>query len=455
VAKLASLAAGLASAAILVQSCSPTSTGQHSIASENRLETALTTVTGGAPAWLRSFYAERDFTPLWTQDGSLSPAGKQLIAMFRRSGDDGLDPAAYLKTADAAGNYRASSAHLEIALSLALADYLRDLTRAPPGFFYVDGEVPRRGADIGQLLRAIGHGMPPDRALTKVAPPNPIYLGLKNALIDHRTAVADERTREWIERERTILRNMDRSRALPAMAEGRFLLVDVADARLFMIEDGKTVDEMRVIVGKREEQTPDMAGQLRFTVMNPYWNLPPDLIARRAQRVLVAGPGVIAAERLELLSDWGDVPRRLQADQIDWHAVADGRRKLRVRQLPGRHNMMGRIKFMLPNPLGIYLHDTPLKDLFGRADRRLSSGCVRLEDADRLARWLFRGQAPETGTTPERQVKLPHPVPVYMVYLTAMPDQETISFRADGYGRDTPLYVRRTSVETAGAEPSR
>jgi murein L,D-transpeptidase YcbB/YkuD len=82
---------------------------------------------------------------------------------------------------------------------------------------------------------------------------------------------------------------------------------------------------------------------------------------------------------------------------------------------------MGSVKFMMPNRLGIYLHDTPDKSLFARADRRLSSGCVRVADAGRLERWLFAGRAPTPSGTPEERAYLPRPVPVYITYLTGPP----------------------------------
>jgi murein L,D-transpeptidase YcbB/YkuD len=88
---------------------------------------------------------------------------------------------------------------------------------------------------------------------------------------------------------------------------------------------------------------------------------------------------------MELLSDWSDGARVISAAQVNWKAVASGKTSLRMRQRPGGSNVMGAMKFMLPNRLGIYLHDFPDKSLFARSDRRISSGCVRLEDAPRLA----------------------------------------------------------------------
>ena len=118
-----------------------------------------------------------------------------------------------------------------------------------------------------------------------------------------------------------------------------------------------------------------------------------------------------------------------------------------MRQRPGGSNVMGAMKFMLPNRLGIYLHDFPDKSLFARDDRRLSSGCVRLADAPRLARFLFGGAAPRpAGPAPEQRVDLPAPVPVYITYLTVLPDPARgVAMQRDVYARDG----RRTSRRAA------
>jgi murein L,D-transpeptidase YcbB/YkuD len=111
--------------------------------------------------------------------------------------------------------------------------------------------------------------------------------------------------------------------------------------------------------------------------------------------------------------------------------------------------MMGAIKFMMPNDIGIYLHDTPFRELFARADRRLSSGCVRLEDAPRLARWLYRGRAARPTGAPEQRVDLPEAVPVYISYLTALPSRGSVVFVADAYHRDALLLAQLARVESA------
>ena len=107
-----------------------------------------------------------------------------------------------------------------------------------------------------------------------------------------------------------------------------------------------------------------------------------------------------------------------------------------MRQLPGPSNAMGKIKFYFANGEGIYLHDTPNKDLFAKADRTLSNGCVRLEDAPRLARFLMGGMPKGGEGSPEQIVKLDKGVPVFVTYLTVAETGGQLNYTADVYGRD-------------------
>jgi murein L,D-transpeptidase YcbB/YkuD len=139
---------------------------------------------------------------------------------------------------------------------------------------------------------------------------------------------------------------------------------------------------------------------------------------------------------------------------VNWRAVAAGKKDIRVRQLPGPGNMMGQVKFMFPNELGVYLHDSPLRDLFGGDERLASAGCVRLEDATRLATWLLDESVVAEGEEPgppETRVDLPSPVPVYLVYFTAAPTSQGLSLRKDIYGRDPALIAQLEGGSTASA----
>jgi murein L,D-transpeptidase YcbB/YkuD len=388
---------------------------------------------------------------LWIRGNTIGPEAERALELLVTAELDGLDPDDYRPRSVAealdrgleSGNPKAL-ARAELLLSRSLAAYMRDMrARRAEGMVYVDRVLAPEPLSMRAALEAMA-GAPSLQAwVDNLGWMHPIYGQLRAGLAAQEADSPFRRvsaTPGWAGPEggRLIRLNMERARALPADPGERYLLVDAAAARLYMYQDGRVVDSMKVIVGKPSEQTPIMAGLIRYAMTNPYWNLPPDLARRRvAEGVLKDGPKFLKAKRYEVLSSWADGAKPVDPSTVDWRAVASGATELPVRQLPGKDNAMGRVKFMFPNELGIYLHDTPEKNLFAKADRRFSSGCVRVEDAARLAKWLFRKPLAIKPGAPEQRADLPQPVPVYITYLTAAPEGKTIAFRSDVYGRDS------------------
>lgn len=244
--------------------------------------------------------------------------------------------------------------------------------------------------------------------------------------------------------ERVLMINMERARRLPAPGEvKRHIVVDAGSATVSMYENGALVDSMRAIVGANETQTPMMAALIRYANVNPYWNVPESLNREMvAPRVLEHGLNYLSERNYEVFAGWSSDAPQLNPADVDWQAVKDGKVELRIGRRPGPGNSMGDIKFMMPNALGIYLHDTPDKTVFSKNDRWISNGCVRLEDAHRLATWLF-GAMP-TGRDPgvEERVDLRNPVPVFVTYLTVAATGDNVVFREDRYQRDATVLAR-------------
>lgn len=244
--------------------------------------------------------------------------------------------------------------------------------------------------------------------------------------------------------QQVLMINMERARRLPAPGElKRHIIVDAGAATVSMYEHGVMVDSMRAAVGTPESQTPMMAALIRYAVVNPYWNVPPDLIVKSvAPRVVEQGLSYLSERKYEVFAGWTEGAPQLDPATVDWQAVKDGKLTLRVRRGPGAGNSMGDIKFMMPNALGIYLHDTHDRSVFSKEARWISNGCVRVEDAQRLATWLF-GTMP-AGQQPgiEERADLRDPVPVFLTYLTAQVTEDGIRFRPDPYGRDSAVLDR-------------
>jgi len=240
-----------------------------------------------------------------------------------------------------------------------------------------------------------------------------------------------------------VFASLDRVRDIPP--QGRYVIVDTAGARLYMIEDGRIADSMKVIVGKSDPstQTPMIASTIYYATLNPYWHVSSDMVRSIiARNVLDQGLGYLRTRGYQVFSAEGS-DQLLDPAKVDWRAVAAGQETVRVRQLPGPANSMGRIKVPFPNSSDLYLHDTPNKDLFAQDDRNLSHGCIRLQDAERLGRWLMGRDPQAASRVPEQNVLLPSPVPIYVTYLTAQVNDGQISFLDDIYGRDTQVAALR------------
>lgn len=239
--------------------------------------------------------------------------------------------------------------------------------------------------------------------------------------------------------ERRIAINMERAHRLPPTGKfDRYVVVDSGAAEAYLFDHDRVADGMRVVVGSPKTKTPMMALILRDAKANPYWNVPPELIrSLTAKRIQQQGLSYLKDFHYEVLSDWSGNGQPVDPKSVNWKAIASGSKKptVLVRQLPGPWNSMGEMKFEMPNDYGIYLHDTPHKELFGKADRWVSNGCIRLADYKRFATWIFGG-VPQPSTSREETFRVPNPVPVYLTYLTVVSKGNGLVFRDDPYGFD-------------------
>lgn len=404
---------------------------------------------------LRGFYATRGNRPLWVAANGSAPAARLLLSQLETAQNDRIRPgkvkASALASAldQARGGTLQAVAKAEIAASKSYVAYVKALRSGKRAPMIYESEALRPAVPTAtSALETAARAASLDSYVRTMAWMHPLYAPLRKALDDDGLSPA---------RREQIALNLDRLRAIPANPAGRYVLVDTASARLWMYQNGRPAGTMRVVVGKPEEdmQTPTMAGYIRYAVVNPYWNVPPDLVRSRvAWNVNTKGPSYLGNSGYQVLSDWTEQARPIDPARIDWRAVEAGEGTApRVRQLPGGSNFMGTVKFMFPNEQGIYLHDTPDKDLLRKDARQFSSGCVRLEDAQRLGRWLMNRPLPRRPRgDPEQQLTLPELVPVYITYLTAMPESGRVVFRDDVYARDRLGDARLARNDRNGAD---
>lgn len=405
------------------------------------LRPPLASQTGVNPQ-LVAFYRDRANRPLWVNGRTLRPEAEQVVRMIEGARADGLDPKAYgageLRNAltAAAGGTPADLERAEMLLSEAITQYVGDLRRrAAGGITYVDADLAPAPVAPRMTLQAIADAPTLAAGIAKVTRVNALYDGLKQSYAER--LAGGGLARDQQERVRA---SLERLRALPSDLGDKFVLVDAASARLWMYEGGRAVGSMKVVVGRPGEETPMLAARIRHLSLNPYWNVPPDLVRKLiAPAVLKQGKGYLRSAGYEVRTDWSEGAQVRDPAEVDWAAVAAGKIDLPVRQLPGPRNSMGRVKIMFPNEFGVYLHDTPNRELFSEHDRRRSAGCVRLEDAEKLSAWLLGRPLEARSSQPEKIVPLEERVPVYITYLTAMPESGRIVFNTDHYGRDRAL----------------
>ena len=403
-----------------------------------------------APQSVDDFYRGRNNYPLWLAPNA-GDAAQQLLNLLSTANLDGLDPTRYrvaeLQAAieAAKGGKRKRVEAADRLLSEAFAAYVADLRQDPgSGITYVDsGLKPTPPTPLAALLTAtIAPSLP--EYIRSMGWMHPIYGELREALANHTYSTDQQRD--------TIELNMRRARVLPP-GKQRYVLVNAAQQRLYMYEGGKPVDSMVVVVGKPKWPTPMLAAYIRYAALNPYWYVPSDLAGEDVgQYVVKFGLKYLDDYGYEVVSDWARDATILDPKSIDWKGVVDGSVKdIMIRQRPGPKNFMGRMKFMFPNTFGVYLHDNPRRELFKEASRYFSGGCVRLEDAARLGRWLFGHDLDWQTAGTEEAVPLATPVPVYITYLTAMPDGGSIAYFDDVYGRDAAKMASTGDVNASSA----
>lgn len=240
--------------------------------------------------------------------------------------------------------------------------------------------------------------------------------------------------------------NMERMRWLPRELGNRYLLVNIAGFQLAAVEHDQYILDMRIIVGRHYRSTPSFSSRITHLIINPYWNVPASIARKDLLPKQQKNPDYFTTQNIKVFTSYAYNSDPLNPDNIDWQTIKNGFPYI-LRQEPGIHNALGAIKFMMPNPFSIYLHDTPYKNLFNKDIRTFSSGCIRLEKPLQLAEFALQKQiSPEalkaqidTGET--KQINLPEPLPTYIVYLTAWIDSEhTIHYSPDTYQRDRRAF---------------
>ncbi len=389
---------------------------------------------------LRQFYAAHNYERVWPARQAQADA---LLATVMRAGEQGLDP--NLFHAAALRNPAAlSPTDRELLLSDAFLGYADALARGavPIDIRMDDEDLTPEPVNIPATLDTAIASPNPGAVIEALAPNSPAYLAMRRALPAYQAAAATEsgngmpdargrasgekapgeKNGEKAEsRLRKLIVNLERMRWLPRNIPADRIWVNIANAKLVLYLNNQPAFTTRVVVGDIDKQTPELQSTIVSLLYNPPWNIPPSIATK---------------EILPKLSQ--------QPDYLSRHHMTM-RHNGSIQQLPGPGSALGQLKFEMTNRFDVYLHDTPLKNLFSRDNRRQSHGCVRVENPRELASLLLQqpvdviNKGIALGTTNRHM--LPVSTPVFLVYQTAFADPDgTIQFRADVYDRDSEIW---------------
>jgi murein L,D-transpeptidase YcbB/YkuD len=409
-------------------------------------------LTAGFDRYSRDVHSGRvsphEADPTWTLH---SPAFDPVAALQAIGSDDEFSRLLKSLPPEQAGYQRLRSA---------LAQYRHvagqgGWTELPPGPNLTPGDVHaqvpalrarlRLEGDLPRLALSFGTGY--DTPLVEAVQQFQRRHGLQpDGIVGARTRA--ELNISTAERAAQLRRALERWRWLPRNLGDHYILVNTAGFELAVVEGGEAVLRMRSINGTPDQATPSFTATLQTLIINPYWYVPQriarDRLWPRAQR----NTGYLAERGFRVFDtrnrDW----QELDPTRLDWKRINGDDTNVRLRQEPGPKNLMGRLSFVFPNPFDIFLHDTPDRALFERDVRTFSEGCVRIENAMALALHTLR-QTPEWNemriqeeidALHHRNLKLPEPIPVYVLYLPSWVDADRqVQFRSDVYRRETVL----------------
>ncbi|HMG47852.1 MAG TPA: L,D-transpeptidase family protein [Allosphingosinicella sp.] len=356
------------------------------------------------------FYEGRGWRTAWT------PAGEAaLTAAIGEAERHALDGGAFLAPVRAAQTPAARDA----ALSLAALSYAEALARGRtnPARLHEVYTVPRPDPDLAAGLNDALRRDELAGWLRGLAPQDDEYRLLSQAYVEANGQVAQAHGHPpaaLLDRARALAVNLERRRWLEREPPATRIDVNTGAATLAYVRDGKVAETRRVVVGEPGHETPELASPLYRLAANPTWTVPRSIEERE---IAPKGEAYLRRNDMERRDGW-------------------------IVQRSGPRNSLGLVKFDLRNDQEIYLHDTPAKGLFARADRHASHGCVRVADALGFAAMIAGDQGvadqwrDALATGEEGFVPLPRPIPVRLLYHTVFVDRGRIVFAPDVYGWD-------------------
>jgi murein L,D-transpeptidase YcbB/YkuD len=413
---------------------------------------------------LTAFYESRGDDLLWISDAAFNQRAKAAIAEIGQADDWGLEASAFeLPSAPKSGE-PADVAEAELKLSAAVLKYASHARggRMNPKQLsnYIDREPPL--LPPSDVLAGLAAADAADAYLRGLHPQHPhfeklrqAYIALKNAPPPAPEAVAPANTTAKKKKAaepasneatmRKILHNMEQWRWMPEDLGQYYVWANVPEFTLRVMKNGKPIHTERLIVGKRDTQTPIFSDEMETIVVHPFWGVPDSIKVKEILPSLARGGNVLAKNDLRIQYRGRDI----DPASVDW--TRTDIRNFHVYQPPGSSNVLGVVKFLFPNEHQVYMHDTPSKSLFSASQRMFSHGCMRVRDPLRFAEILLsedkgwnEGRVASLVKSGPRNnhITLDTKVPVHVTYFTASVDDDgKLHTRPDVYGHEQRIQM--------------
>jgi murein L,D-transpeptidase YcbB/YkuD len=242
--------------------------------------------------------------------------------------------------------------------------------------------------------------------------------------------------------------NLERWRWMPHRLGRSHIRINIPDFRLCVIENGREVESMKVVLGLPNWQTPVFSADMTQVLFNSHWMAPEDIVEKELINYMKADSNYLRSNSMTLWREVHDSLIQVDPRTIDWPAMNEKTIDFRLRQEPGPQNIMGQVKFLVPNRFNIYLHDTPYREDFTKTNRMFSHGCMRLERPSDLAEYVLRDLPQWTkekidtviARNVEQSLFLKRPIPVHVFYYTVWKEKDgSVQLREDFYGLDRRL----------------
>jgi murein L,D-transpeptidase YcbB/YkuD len=245
------------------------------------------------------------------------------------------------------------------------------------------------------------------------------------------------------QRKAQILANLERWKWFPKEMGEEYLIVNIPDYKMILVNDNDTIRTHKVIVGRNKRPTPVLSSKLSNVILNPTWTIPPTILREDVIPAISTNRSYLTQTNIKVFDQNGN-----QVSANDWK-ISEAK-KYRYVQIPGTFNSLGMVKFLFPNRFSIYLHDTNHQDFFGKQKRSLSSGCVRVENPLKLAEYLLGEEASWNvekiteilQSEKTKQIKIMKNIQIHILYWTAWSENNNLIFRDDIYNLDADLHQK-------------